>query len=101
MIVIRYGPEGAPVSDFEIEGTLEDILSRKPPFTIAFSTDNVFDRVRLGIARGEISHEHVKFGFGDEYIDLDEDGCLLTCPDGFCDLSLRQTFAMMDARERE
>ena len=50
-----------------------------------FSTANIFDRIRCGIAEGDISHEDIHFQFDGRMIQPNRFGAIVVWPEGFCE----------------
>lgn len=94
-ITITYSADGLAVSDFDLENQYEAITSGRYYKNYAVSTEIFFQRVRLGIVRGEISHERVLFRFEGQDIHLDKDGDFHPCPEGFLSLSAKMAREIM------
>ena len=66
---------------------------------VAYVCENVYNRIRLGIVEGDISHTDVRFEFENEYLHPNEYGQLERWPVGFCDylddLNERMILGMM------
>jgi len=89
-LTIHYAP-GPPVSDFDLETVYKDLITRarRGDVTVTHSTANIFERVRVGIVRGEILHGNVRFCYQGEELEPDENGRLERWPDGFLDVTER------------
>lgn len=84
-LTIIYTASGAAISDFALEGVYSELATHGGVWEC--STENLFNRVRLGVARGEISPERVTFRFDDQDIRVSRDGDFSPCPEGFLSLS--------------
>lgn len=89
MITIEYKPLGLTVSDFMCEKFFQTILK-----TIKTNNNQYFpissgiaiERIRVGIAEGDINHKDVTFLFKGEKFQTDEHGRIEQWPKGFCEV---------------
>lgn len=83
-----YWP-GESVSDFNVEWEYEHlrcfIKDTDETHEKTYSTANIFHRVRLGVALGEIDYQAVAFVWNDEVLLINEFGSLDLWPEGFLD----------------
>jgi hypothetical protein len=94
MIIIEYCLSGQPVSDFYVEEEYKAVLrcyegwkEFKDSHTLFYSTDNIFNRIRLGILEDEIDCNEIRFEFNGEEIVINHYGAIRHWPNGFCNLS--------------
>lgn len=88
MLTIEYAPHGGAVSDFDVERIFQalvpDMLD-EAEHSVAFATENIFLRVRVGLARGEITTSEVRFVFESKIVSVDNEGRIEQWPPGFLD----------------
>lgn len=91
MLHIEFNEKACAIADFpdSIEEAYNDTIQLHkmyPELTQYFSTENMISRFRLGVVRGEISHEDIDFIFNDEILKVNKYGTIPNgLPDGFCD----------------
>lgn len=87
MIHIIYSENGEAVNDFQCETIFQSIKENSDVINEwNFSTSNIFARIRLGIASGEIPESFCCFIFEEKYLYLNRFGAIMEeWPDGFCD----------------
>lgn len=91
MLYLEYCPEGRAVNDFALEAEfafLRTCNHNNVGGVHKYSTDNIFNRVRLGIVGGEIHHADVMFLYGEHKIRPNVYGAIVCWPDGFCDINI-------------
>jgi hypothetical protein len=88
MIKMRYSKDGIAVNDWEIEDVNRRVLAHKDSSTeLVFSTENIFWRVYLAVAQGDIHQNQVVFLYEDKVIRLSKDKANREeFPRGFLDL---------------
>jgi len=87
MLHIHYAP-GPAVSDFELEKTyqeLKPLIVCDEQHIATYSNELIFLRVRVAVARGEISSNNVLFFYNGQEFEIDSDGRIGYWPDGFLD----------------
>lgn len=85
MIRLTYDAlRGEAVPDGKVTQLVSDMILGKP-YSGMYSTENVFNGVRLAIVLGLISHDCVEFRFKGEVIAVNEYGAIKDWPVGFCD----------------
>lgn len=93
MITIEYAGYGKPVSDFDYEKVLKDIiwlcLEHSSPTPYCFSSSIIFTAIRLAIAKGEIPHDKIQFKYQDKVFSVNKYGAIMDWPTGFCDIGSR------------
>jgi len=93
MIKMRYCPEGIPISDFEVNNTLNVLLDYAEQIDedvrATYSTENVFYSMQLRILKGEIPHTDVVFEYVTKTIPINEYAVPINPPRGFCDRSIK------------
>lgn len=94
-IILVYDPYfGEPVPDSKVGETLELILinlQRKDvevgSVTAVFSTENIFNRLRLGMVRGELGDAELIFQYQNVDIPVNRYGEIANPPEGFLGLN--------------
>lgn len=96
-LIVTYDPNSkSAVPDGLVDdvyrGILEQLRVAVPASVIrskilpAFSTENIFNRLRLGMALGEFDAELI-FRYRNIYISVNRYGAIVDWPNGFCDLN--------------
>lgn len=89
MITVEYTSLGLPVSDFMCETFFQDILDTiKTDKNKYFSVSSgiAIERIRVGIAEGDINHKDVTFMFKEKKFQTDEHGRIEQWPKDFCEV---------------
>ena len=91
-LYIEYCAQGKPVNDFGLDAEFDFLLRSQnqhfgSEFIFQYSTENIFNRVRVGIVSGEISQEDVVFIFQGKEFSPNEYGAITNWPNGFCTLN--------------
>lgn len=86
-----YYASGLSVSDFVLEEFYQYVLAKlqQDNVTLTCSNETLFLRVRVGIVKGEIAHENVRFRWRGLEFAPDENGRIDNWPDGFLDMTDR------------
>lgn len=84
-ITITYAASGGTVSDFALEDVYHNLVASGGIWEC--STENLFNCLRLGVARGTVAPERVLFRFKGQDIQIGRDGDFSPCPEGFLSLS--------------
>ena len=87
MKVLVYEMDGEAISDFGVEDTLSYIKTYETRL-FSYSIENIFNRVRLGIASGELNVDEWGFVFNGKKLPLNNYGAIPDWPDGFCDYNM-------------
>lgn len=96
MIILEYTRTGMSCSDFYLEDDFTSILNYisiwkdrgEVNLKLKFSTSNIFYRVLVGIARGEIDYTQVIFKYNEHNITINKYGALSSYPKGFLDIEI-------------
>lgn len=99
-IILEYDPNYKAVPDGKVEEEFEKILLHQLTgelFLGIYGNENIFSRIRLGIAEGQLSHENVFFEFKGERYTLDKYGKMNIWPDGFCDYCINTSEKILRA----
>ncbi len=93
---VYYDKTGEAVSDFDLENTfiygVKRTIKQMPcNLELHYSTSNIFQRIRLGVIRGEIDCDDFVFLYEDpklgiQYIPVNKYGACPYWPEGFCDV---------------
>ncbi len=99
MIVMEYVSTGMKVSDFEVEELYETLKAMSPEYeyNLMFSTANIFNRLRQGIAEEEIDHANVVFMFEGQALAINKYGMIVDWPKNFLALSADMAYKTMRA----
>lgn len=97
MFEVTYDPNhGTAMPDGEVETYYDEYVTwwcrdSEPDYhyQATFSTSLIFDRIRVGIAEGDIPANSVVFIFNDEKIPINEDGMITSWPEGFLDQNIK------------
>lgn len=89
-MIIKYSQNGLPVSDWDVDNAYGNIrLCQNPECVFEFSTENIFNRIRLGVVLGEMDCHDVLFMFNDDVIELNRYGVYEEYLDGFLDANTK------------
>jgi hypothetical protein len=103
MITIEYAKNGKTYSDFEVEKFANEYCviysETKKDTTYVVSNENIVDAMKLMVAEGKISNEHLQFKFEDELINVNNKGEIEKYPIGFCDYTTNILFKLFKLRK--
>lgn len=93
MIAVTYKRVGGVVvADGEVGGYVRSLLSVNGNYNSSFaniditvSSNLIVDRLRLAVKEGDLDHNDLVFKFEGREITVDNNGRLLSWPEGFCD----------------
>jgi len=107
-LYVRYDPFYAPVSDFGCDDTYKLLLENcekqfaNPLFPsiyrVGFSTENILNRIRLGVLEGEFTFD-VVFKYRHLSLLVDSNGRIDNWPEGFCDYNEHIQEKILNTRE--
>lgn len=83
MITIEYCKDGTPISDFEMDEFVHDIkrlIENNVTKTLKISNELVIRYIQFEILKNEIDYRNVVLKFGDNIIEIDEDGLIKKLP---------------------
>lgn len=89
MIIVSYSPIGNPVNDFFLDGEIKivkDVISAFEDYTLYYSTENIFVRIRLEIVLGNIDSTNIQFEYDFKPVHVNRFGAIIDWPNGFCDI---------------
>lgn len=91
MLTIEYCRDGDPISDFEAEEWVREIINiekNDSEFLSKVSTSLPIDLISLAVVDGKLNYKNVKFLFNGEHMFINEYGVIQNQKIGFCDKSL-------------
>lgn len=102
MLTVEYSAKGKVVSDFRVEVKYIILLDQikkagDNDLRVAYASECMIHRIRLGIVRGDIDHDKVVFEFEGRKLRPNHHARIEGWPDGFADLSERIGEATIDA----
>lgn len=84
MWTLTYGEGFRAVSDFKVEEVYQQLLElERSSYTGGFSTTNIFNRIRLGIIRGDLDPRGIGFVYHGVRMSMDIYGDILNWVPGF------------------
>ena len=97
-LYVEYCESGQSVNDFHLENELSYIKgfvcdeqkrhSNNADEHIYYSTENIFNRVRLAIVNGEIDPNDIRFVFEENVFSVNKYGAIPNWPKGFCEANI-------------
>ncbi len=110
MIFLELTSEAAPYSDFEVETAYRDLLDWYTQFNddpelgqqgvFHTSTCNIIERVRVGIAEGELPFDQVTFVFNGQMFQANKYGAVYDWPTGWCDQGGKHAQRILNAAHK-
>ena len=105
MLYIEYCATGHPVNDFELDNEVSWVMSHvcdeqkkitdEADEFLYYSTENIFNRIRLEIVSGNISENDIIFVYEDVQFPVNRFGAIMNWPNGFCDVNIRMSESIL------
>lgn len=100
MKTIEYTNTGITLADCYCEAEARLFLTCPTRDTMRVSNELFILAARALIHEGVVPHTEVRFLFDGQYIAPDKDGILPVWPQGFCDMSEKLLYRMLDIRKK-
>lgn len=96
MVILEFSELGLPISDYDAESFITELISSGVNDTV--STSNAILAARAMIARGNIQNTDICFMFNGSKLYPDKDGRLAEWPKGFCDFEENWLMQLMKGK---